>query len=122
MSLEYKKLLYTNMRGKVKIYAKMKSKYCKKANFFKAGTSAQDQPFRKAAFLKKLIFQKIMFRITYFFWRAIFLEQLLFQKTLPSIAATFSEELTTYFFRRVAVSQLRLLSTVTLLIHSLVIK
>ena len=37
------------------------------------------------------------FRITYFFWRAVFLEQLLFQKTLPSIAATFPEELLFYF-------------------------
>ena len=45
---------------------------------------------------KKQIFQKIDFRITYFFWRAVFLEQLLFQKMLPSIAATFSEELIFY--------------------------
>ena len=52
--------------------------------------------FRKVTFWKKLIFQKINFRVTYFFWRAVFLEQLLFQKTLPSIAATFSEELLFY--------------------------
>ena len=40
---------------------------------------------------------------TYCFWKTAFLELLLFQKTLPSIAATFSEEVlfTTYFFRRV---------------------
>ena len=43
-----------------------------------------------------MIFQKINFRITYFFWRVVFLEQLLFQKTLPSIAATFLEELLSY--------------------------
>ena len=60
--------------------------------------------FRKAILWKKLIFQKINFRITYFFWRAVSLEQLLFQKTLPFIAVclfrratflqnTFSEEL-----------------------------
>ena len=30
---------------------------------------------------------------TYTFWRTVFLERLLFQKALPSIAATFSEEL-----------------------------
>ena len=52
--------------------------------------------FRKATFWKKLIFQKAIFRITYFFWGAVFLEQLLFQKTLPPIAATFSEELLFY--------------------------
>ena len=33
---------------------------------------------------------------TYFFWRTAFLERLLFQKTLPSIVATFSEELLFY--------------------------
>ena len=52
--------------------------------------------FRKAILWKKLIFQKINFRITYFFWRAVSLEQLLFQKTLPFIAAAFSEELLFY--------------------------
>ena len=52
--------------------------------------------FRKGTFWKRLIFQKINFRITYFFWRAVFLEQLLFRKTLPSIAATFSKELLFY--------------------------
>ena len=50
--------------------------------------------FQKSYILKKLIFQKINFRITYFFWRAA-LEQLLFQKTLPSIAATLHIVLTT---------------------------
>ena len=51
--------------------------------------------FRRATFLKNLLFL-----------RATFLEWPIFQKILPSIAATFSEELffTAYFFRRVAIS------------------
>ena len=65
-----------------------KIKISKKSYFFKAGTSAQHQ--------KSYIFQKINFHITYFFRRTVFSEQLLFRKTLPSIAATFSEELLFY--------------------------
>ena len=71
-----------------------------------------------------MIFQKIDFRITYFFWRVFFLEQLLFQKTLPSIAATFSEELLFYniFFQKSYYFLATFLSTDTPLIYSLVIK
>ena len=68
----------------------------KRATFSKQVLLHSINLFRKAILWKKLIFQKINFRITYFFWRAVFLEQLLFQKTLPSIAATFSEELLFY--------------------------
>ena len=46
----------------------------------------------KPHFGKKLIFQKMNFRITYFFWRAVLLEQLLFQKAPPSNSS--------YLFRR----------------------
>ena len=59
-----------------------------------AGTSAQHQLFRRATFLKKLVFfRKEILRTTYLSWRAAFLERPLFQKTLPSIAAAISEEL-----------------------------
>ena len=77
----------------------------------------------KPHFVKKLIFEKINFRITYFFQRAVYLEKLLFQKTLPSIAATFLEELLFYniLFRTVTISQLRFFSTVRLLIYLLVL-
>ena len=47
----------------------------------------------RITFSKKLIFQIKNILYTYFSWRTTFLERLLFQKTLPSIAATFSEEL-----------------------------
>ena len=58
------------------------------------GTSAQHQRFQKSYILQKNQFSRTaIFCITYFFWRATFLERLFFQKTLPSIAATFSEEL-----------------------------
>ena len=64
-------------------------------------------------------FRKAIFRITYFFWRATFLERLLFQKILPSMAAQFSQEplFTTYFFRRVTISQLCFASIATLPIY-----
>ena len=51
-------------------------------------------------------------------------DRVLFQNTIPSVAATFQKSyfLTTYFFRRVAISLLRFLSTITLTIYQLVIK
>ena len=48
----------------------------------------------KPHFGKKLIFQKMNFRITYFFWRAVLLEQLLFQKALPSNSSYLSRRAT----------------------------
>ena len=74
---------------------------------FRIKVSKKELPFqssyfcRASAFSEKLHFRKTdfsenQFRINYFFWRAVFLEQLLFQKTLPSTAATFSEELLFY--------------------------
>ena len=74
---------------------------------FRIKVSKKELPFqsiyfcRASAFSEKLHFRKTdfsenQFRINYFFWRAVFLEQLLFQKTLPSTAATFSEELLSY--------------------------
>ena len=64
----------------------------------KAGTSAQYQLFQKSYILEKANFSEKQYSAvyTYFFWRTAFLERLLFQKTLPSIAATFSEELLFY--------------------------
>ena len=90
----------------------------KRATFSKQVTLHKINLFRKATFWKKLIFQEINFCITYIFWRAFFLEQLFLQKTLPSIAATFSEELLFYNI----LFQKKFLSLVTLLIYSLVIK
>ena len=71
-------------------------RYLRKSYFFKAGTSAQHQPFQKSYILEKTDFLENQFLHNSFFWRAVFLEQLLFQKTLPSIAGTFSEELLFY--------------------------
>ena len=65
-------------------------KLYKKSYFFKAGTSVQHQPFQKSYVSQKSY--SISALLT-FLWRAVFLEHLLFQKRLPSIAATFSEEL-----------------------------
>ena len=59
--------------------------------FCAAWTFSEELHFGKSWF-----FRKAISRITYFFWRAAFSERLLFQKTLPSIAATFSEELLFY--------------------------
>ena len=63
-----------------------------------------------------------MFHIFYIFWIATFVEQPLFQNALLSIAATFSEELLSHnmLFRRVAISQLRFLSTATFTTYRLV--
>ena len=70
----------------------------KRANFLKQLLLHNMNFFRKDRFWKKLIFQKsnIPQYIPPFFWKAAFLERLLLQKTLPSITATFSEELLFY--------------------------
>ena len=81
--------------------------------------------FRRAKFWNKLSFQKSNTPHYLLFVGATFLERLLFQKTLPSVTATFSEELLflqTHLFRKVTISKLRVLSTATLHIYQLVIK
>ena len=80
--------------------------------------------FRRATTSKKLIFERKIFRLSYFFGELPFqsghffkiyylLQQPPFQKSYFP---------TTFFFRRVAISQLRFLSTATLTIYQLVIK
>ena len=57
--------------------------------FYTALIFSEEPYFEKSKF-----FTKTIFLITYFFWISAFLEWLLlFQDMLPSIAATFSEEL-----------------------------
>ena len=75
-------------------------------------------------FEKSKFFTKAIFLITYFFWISAFLEWLLlFQDMLPSIAATFSEELLFYnFFFKVTISQLPFLSAATLPVYQVVIE
>ena len=93
----------------------------KRANFSKQVLLHSIDFFRKDRFWKKLIFQKsnipqyiptfsgeLPFQSGYFFKRRYLLQQLPFQK---------SYFFTTYFFRRVTISQLQFHSTVTLLIR-----
>ena len=114
------------------------AKILQNSHFLRIGGSLQQLLFGTAIFSeelfrikiskKELLFQsryfctastfseKLHFRITYFFWRAVFLEQLFSQKTPLPQQLRFEKSyfFTTYFFRRVTISQLRFVSTDTL--------
>ena len=79
-----------------------------------AGTSAQHQLFQKSFIFEKPTFPgELPFQGCHFFKRRYFLQQ------QPFLKGYF---LTTYFFRRVAISKLNFLSTATLIIYQLAIK
>ena len=64
-----------------------------KSYTFEVGTSAQYQLFQKSFILEKVNFSEKQYSALPAFLEAAFLERLLFQKILPSIAATFSQKL-----------------------------
>ena len=83
-------------------------RYLQKSYFLEGDSSAQQQLFQKSEILEKATFSEKQYSVLP-----------TFSGELPSIATTFSESyfLTTYYFRRVTISQLQFFSTATLPIN-----
>ena len=100
------------------VIAQNKDNY-RRAPLIEAGTSAQHQLLQKSYIFEKPAFPgEISFWSGHFFKRCYLLQQQPFQKC-QGRGRYF---LTTYFFRRVAISQLRFLSKATRTVYQLVIK